>query len=638
MAPWLVETVVASQVVLLVGWIATLLLRNRSAASRHLVWVVAFSIVLVLPVVRLFVPLIPIGKKQPVVISDVAVTYVAPLDGTSSSSPSAAVSKAAPPAVEWQAVAGWICAAGSAFLTIHLLLALMYLRRLRRRGSRVDGLICDRPSLARRAGLKRRWDLRLSTGPIPSTAMTWGVCPPQVLLPEEAPAWPSERLEAVMLHELAHVRRWDSVTQVMAASACALYWFSPVSWLCARAMRAEAEKAADQAVLDAGVPSSDYAEVLIRLASSLSRRRHPFAIAGVSIMKKNKIEKRIETILSPRARRGAGAIELICICCAATLALGPVALLSSQQKSHAELAAPVPDAGGYSQPGVIGVPVAVQATTTRKKAVKAASRPRTQKDLERRLDEMQKQIEALQARLAQLTARPRMTHDSAAAIAPSVPMGTKRAIAPSPRGSNPLAPAPALAPVARDKGVPSAPVASEKRAIVAAPPSINTFTGRAPSPAVSTSTGSSVPVGLMPAKAAESLQTQVLRIENRDPVEIGERLTRAGVDGLSAITPDREGKALVVVGTPAALKEVVKRILEMGGKLQTRPAETADTTTVRYALAYITSQKALEAVNKANLDGVTMIACDPATNSLIVRGTSDGQAAVKSLLAKVDRK
>ena len=86
--------------------------------------------------------------------------------------------------------------------------------------------------------------------------------------------------------------RFDSVSQFIAVIGCTLYWFNPAVWLCARAMRAEAEAAADDAVIRLGVKPSTYARELLRITAELGRRRQPYSSIGVPVMKQSKIESR----------------------------------------------------------------------------------------------------------------------------------------------------------------------------------------------------------------------------------------------------------------------------------------------------------------------------------------------------------
>jgi len=143
--------------------------------------------------------------------------------------------------------------------------------------------------------------LRLSTSPGGSGPITWGLFRPVVLLPKVAVLWPGERLETVLLHEVAHVRRYDSLAQALSLVACALYWPNPFVWIGARALRREAEIAADDAVIRAGVKPSSYAGELLQLAAEFRlERESPMML---SMAAPSALETRVKSVLAPTQSR-----------------------------------------------------------------------------------------------------------------------------------------------------------------------------------------------------------------------------------------------------------------------------------------------------------------------------------------------
>src|SRR6185369_5567381 len=108
----------------------------------------------------------------------------------------------------------------------------------------------------------------------------WGTLRPKILLPAEARTWTDERRRIVLLHELAHVARRDSLGRAAATIVCALYWFHPASWYAARRMRLEQEHACDDLVLSLGAKAHAYARDLLEVAGSPRRRSSARFMAG----------------------------------------------------------------------------------------------------------------------------------------------------------------------------------------------------------------------------------------------------------------------------------------------------------------------------------------------------------------------
>jgi hypothetical protein len=134
--------------------------------------------------------------------------------------------------------------------------------------------------------------------------VTWGVVYPVVLLPTVAAQWDDEQRIAVLTHELAHVKRFDALTQQLAQLALALLWFHPLVWMAVRRMRLEREHACDDFVLIAGARASRYADELLGLARRLTRPTAP-AAATLAMARRSELEGRLLAILDPATKRTA---------------------------------------------------------------------------------------------------------------------------------------------------------------------------------------------------------------------------------------------------------------------------------------------------------------------------------------------
>jgi hypothetical protein len=134
--------------------------------------------------------------------------------------------------------------------------------------------------------------------------MTLGILRPTILLPSNSDEYAVSRRSAVILHELAHVRRRDCGSQLVGQLAAAAFWWNPLVWIACRHMRLLSERASDDLVLDAGARPSDYAHDLLEMARGLHKERAT-PLGSVAMANRSRFEERLLAILDPRVARKA---------------------------------------------------------------------------------------------------------------------------------------------------------------------------------------------------------------------------------------------------------------------------------------------------------------------------------------------
>ncbi len=124
-----------------------------------------------------------------------------------------------------------------------------------------------------------------------------GVVRPMILLPPAAlTGWSPDEIEMVLLHELAHVRRWDNLVNLVQRIVESLLFFHPAVWLVSAWVRRERELCCDEFVVAKTDRPHAYAELLVALAAQMPRSVlfHP---AASSAMSAGPLKGRIRRIL-----------------------------------------------------------------------------------------------------------------------------------------------------------------------------------------------------------------------------------------------------------------------------------------------------------------------------------------------------
>jgi beta-lactamase regulating signal transducer with metallopeptidase domain len=246
--------------VLLIGLVATAVLRKSSAALRH--WVLTVSIVCaaLVPVLQLIVPgwQLPFRVAAPWTTDPIALVVPLGLEHADANAAHASVARGRAPIGERATRAAtvlWIAGTGIGLLL--LAAGRMRLSWLSSRSTKlVDGPWREQSeAVSRELGLG---DVELLQSDHPALLATWGWLRPRVLLPADAGGWPLERIRIVVAHELAHVARHDWLVQMGASIFQAIYWFNPVIWIACRTLRRQSELACDDAVLRLGVEARAY--------------------------------------------------------------------------------------------------------------------------------------------------------------------------------------------------------------------------------------------------------------------------------------------------------------------------------------------------------------------------------------------
>jgi len=101
-----------------------------------------------------------------------------------------------------------------------------------------------------------------------------GIFRPLILLPSAAlTGWSIEQLEMVLLHELAHLRRWDNLVNLAQRVVESLLFFHPVAWWLSGWVRLERELCCDRLVVERLGQPFAYAKMLVALSGSIHRVR-----------------------------------------------------------------------------------------------------------------------------------------------------------------------------------------------------------------------------------------------------------------------------------------------------------------------------------------------------------------------------
>lgn len=280
MLPHLLDVSIRSLVLALIA-VAFLAMprRRRTAALEHAVWTTVVCGMLALFSFSQLLPPLPLR-----ILSSPATLQVTPrtaaaetpaIDPVFEQTPAPASTAARP--LSWQDVLLWTYLAVAFAFLIHFATGIWLARRL----------------------LAHAGPTPLGAGVFESSSVAVPVAiGSKTLLPLDWRDWDRAKLDAVLAHEGAHVRRHDSLIAALAGLNRCVLWFHPLAWILEHRLSFLADQACDDASVAELNDRDAYARVLLEMATRVHQGRlspHALTMAAPS-----HIRQRIDALLDDR--------------------------------------------------------------------------------------------------------------------------------------------------------------------------------------------------------------------------------------------------------------------------------------------------------------------------------------------------
>jgi beta-lactamase regulating signal transducer with metallopeptidase domain/biopolymer transport protein ExbD len=259
-------------------FLALYILRNTRASLRYALCLIGM-VKLLLP------PFLPTGFVETPDRVIPVVSLVGLLPGAASSTISPVAESGPGPHI---GLPGLLFAVWAAVAILHLVHAALSAARLRRE---LKSAIPVRGPADRLPTGRSVEVMKAEAIPVP---LTFGLFHPKVYVPEAWHDWNERCRRMVLAHELAHIRRWDRLGQMLQVAVKALYFFHPLVWLLDRRMNKYREMACDDAVTEnSATEAVDYSRHLAEIAERVASGRGSWRSASAFLKHRNGLLDRV---------------------------------------------------------------------------------------------------------------------------------------------------------------------------------------------------------------------------------------------------------------------------------------------------------------------------------------------------------
>jgi len=299
----LLSTFVKCIALLIIAALIQLFLTRLSSHMKHLFWLFILFIVVLMPLCSAIIPadIFPFTPRSGVAYRTLYfMDTVVPRYGELGTQVQYALGKISVSTmlgthgtvIPWKLICLMVWLTGIVYFLARVIIGRFGIMRMRN-GARViesSNITRTLESVSGEFRIRRNVQVLVSSScRVPFTYRTFK---PVILLPSGTTSWPRERLRSVLIHELAHVKRVDSLTRLLARIVCSVFWFIPLVWIAYRHLYIEQEKSCDECAVEGGIEAARYARHILNVVRFA---RGGVLLTGIYFLrgKRKMLEKRI---------------------------------------------------------------------------------------------------------------------------------------------------------------------------------------------------------------------------------------------------------------------------------------------------------------------------------------------------------
>ncbi len=286
---YLASIVLKSTIIFTIAKILIISFRNFSPIYRNIIYKITIITVLLFPLLEFILPKYEINQTPAILhttfvkIHSFSVQNIAPSIITKSS-------------ISFSEIFILIWFIGTLFLLLKILLGWILTKKIITQSTQIDNFTFNKIKTKTEKKLSIRQPIIYASSTIISSPIAIGWLRYRIILPTYTLNWSEDKIGMILTHELAHIKRHDTVWFIISIIMTSLYWINPLAWILRKNFILDSEIICDDFVLLNGSDAHSYAESLLTIVNNIKKNRK-INLVSINMARKTELEDRLMSIV-----------------------------------------------------------------------------------------------------------------------------------------------------------------------------------------------------------------------------------------------------------------------------------------------------------------------------------------------------